>query len=404
MRHFTILLLMAIALMACNNDRTLPDTNARFLWVSPTGAGSSLPHLFRGPEGIVYLSWVEKAGDGHRLVFSQTHETGWSSPVIIAQSDAWFLNWADHPVISSDDHGKILVQIPEKSGDGKFDYIIRTYASLDTGKTWQNTFLVNDDRRGEHGFISSQPVGGSMLTAWLDGRYAIMDDHPGHGGRMTLRAGLFDPIGIKQREWELDSLTCDCCQTAMARTTDGVVVFYRDRSKEEIRDISAVRLADTTWTSPMKISNDGWEINGCPVNGPKAASFGNTVAVAWYAAPDNDDQVNFSYSADGGRSFSKPLRIDGGDTGGRVDVACLDENNFVVSWMEGVFIMARLVTADGRLGRPLQIARSTTDRSSGFPQMEVSGNGVVLAWTDTKKDRIRTGFVGTTALLNSLNY
>lgn len=402
MRPFCFLLLVCLTAIACNKNRTLPDANARFLWASPAGEGSSLPNLFSGPGGTVFFSWVEKNKEGYNLMFSQVRETGWSAPTTIAHSDNWFINWADHPIISSDSKGKILVHIPEKSGDGKFDYIVRVYTSLDSGRTWQNTYQVNEDRRGEHGFISSQPYKASILTAWLDGRHAIMDDHPGHGGRMTLRAALFDPVGLKEREWELDSLTCDCCQTAMARTDEGIVVFYRDRTPDEVRDISVVRFADSTWSTPQAVSNDGWKINGCPVNGPRAASIGNTVALAWYTAPGNDDRVNFSYSRDGGRSFSPPVRIDGGDTGGRVDVACMDNEHFVVSWMEGNLLMIRLVTADGRMGIPIQITKSTTDRSSGFPQMEVSGEGVVLAWTDTNSGRIKTGFVGFTALLNSL--
>ncbi|MFM7327527.1 MAG: hypothetical protein ACKO3B_02210, partial [Bacteroidota bacterium] len=239
MKTFYTLLVVSLIIISCEQNSTLPETNARFLWSSPAGEGSSLPNLFSGPDGTVFFSWVEKKDDGYNLLFSQVFDTGWSPPVNIAHSDNWFLNWADHPIISSDSKGKILVQIPEKSGDGKMDYIIRAYSSLDSGKTWQNTYQVNEDRRGEHGFISSQPLNKDMITAWLDGRHAIMDEHPGHGGRMTLRAGAFDPVGLRHAEWELDSLTCDCCQTAMARTEDGVVVFYRDRSPDETRDIAA---------------------------------------------------------------------------------------------------------------------------------------------------------------------
>ncbi|MFM7328367.1 MAG: hypothetical protein ACKO3B_06510, partial [Bacteroidota bacterium] len=130
--------------------------------------------------------------------------------------------------------------------------------------------------------------------------------------------------------------------------------------------------------------------------------IGNTVAVAWYTAPENDDRVNFSFSRDGGKTFAAPVRIDGGDTGGRVDVICMDNDHFVVSWLEGNLLMIRVVTSDGQVGRPIQITKTTTDRSSGFPQMEVSGKGVVLAWTDIKSGRIKTGFVGFTALMNSL--
>jgi len=398
-------LLAAIVLCtaaACSEDRKLPDANARFLWISPAGENSRLPNLFTGPKGGVYMSWVEDSNGTVRLLFSTVKESGWSKPVPVASSDRWFLNWADYPIISGDDEGTILVQIPERSSEGKMDYVIRSYVSLDSGKSWNNTFLINDDKKGEHGFISSQPVGRSMMTVWLDGRHAVMEDHPGHGGRMTLRAALFSNVGIREREWELDSMTCDCCQTAAVKTSDGLFVVYRDRSADEVRDITGISYRDTTWSAPVKVSNDGWVINGCPVNGPAAAVSGNTIAVAWYSAPGNNAQVNLNFSSDNGKNFSQPVRIDGGDATGRVDVVCLDKDHFVVSWMEGDLIFVRMVTSDGKVGLPIRIAKSSTDRGSGFPQMEVAGDGILLAWTDIRENRIKTGSLGTRALMNSI--
>ncbi len=64
---------------------------------------------------------------------------------------------------------------------------------------------------------------------------AIMDE-------MTIRGAIIDKQGNKSGEWELDNRVCDCCQTSTAITANGPIVVYRDRSDEEIRDISIVRL------------------------------------------------------------------------------------------------------------------------------------------------------------------
>ena len=58
---------------------------------------------------------------------------------------------------------------------------------------------------------------------------------------MTLRAAFIDKKGNKINEWELDGRVCDCCQTTAAITNDGPVVVYRDRSDDEVRDMSIVR-------------------------------------------------------------------------------------------------------------------------------------------------------------------
>ena len=93
-RFLTLLLpLTTVVFLACNNDRKLPDANARFLWVSPAGNNSRLPNLFTGPNGQVYMSWVEEHEQTASLAFSVVRETGWSEQLTIASADNWFLNW-----------------------------------------------------------------------------------------------------------------------------------------------------------------------------------------------------------------------------------------------------------------------------------------------------------------------
>jgi hypothetical protein len=48
--------------------------------------------------------------------------------------------------------------------------------------------------------------------------------------------------GTLGKEVLLDGRVCECCATSAASTPDGIAVVYRDRSKEEVRDISIVRL------------------------------------------------------------------------------------------------------------------------------------------------------------------
>ena len=55
---------------------------------------------------------------------------------------------------------------------------------------------------------------------------------------------------------------------------DAAVVVYRDRSEKEVRDMSVVRFAGGRWSAPRTLAADGWEINGCPVNGPAVAADG----------------------------------------------------------------------------------------------------------------------------------
>ena len=213
--------------------------------------------------------------------------------------------------------------------------------------------------------------------------------HEGHHGEMTIRGAIVSKDGAKENEWELDSRVCDCCQTSAAITANGPIVVYRDRSADEIRDMSIVRLVNGKWTEPKIIFPDQWKIAGCPVNGPSADAIGNSLAIAWFSMPDKNGQVNLLFSENGGETFSKPIRIDEGKPIGRVDVLMLNENSAMVSWMEGADIKAVRVNKNGTKETSMIIASSTESRSGGFPQMTRAGNKLIFAWTDSKEKNIK---------------
>jgi len=307
------------------------------------------------------------------------------------------VNWADYPVIAGNGDKNLLAHYLEKSDTGKFTYDVKIVSSADTGKTWAAPKLLNEDNvKAEHGFVSIVPYKNGFFTAWLDGsKTAAESGEGGHGhhGEMTLRGAILDMDGNKIDEWELDGRICDCCQTSVAITNDGPVVVYRDRSEDEIRDMSIVRYINGQWSAPKTIHGDNWEINGCPVNGPSISAIGNNLAVVWFSMQDKKGEVKVMFSKDGGETFGKPIRIDEGNTIGRVDVVMIDSTTAMVSWMEGGSIKAAKVHADGKKEDSILIASSSDKRSSGFPQMTRSGNNIIFAWTDDKEKTIKVGTI-----------
>jgi hypothetical protein len=206
---------------------------------------------------------------------------------------------------------------------------------------------------------------------------------------MSLRAAILGFDGTRTQEWELDQKTCDCCQTSVTITDNGPVVIYRDRSDDEIRDISIVRLIDDNWTDPVSIYSDNWKISGCPINGPRVFSIANTVAIAWYTAAYDVPKVNIIFSRDGGRSFGEPILVAESNTIGRVDLVMLDKETAVVSCMEDGDIIACKVKVSGEIGEKIKIAQSSEGRSSGFPQMTKKGNDLIFAWTDARENQVK---------------
>jgi hypothetical protein len=364
------------------------------LLISPVDSVSGEPYLFTDKNGLVYLSWIEKAKGKSWLKFSTFSNNKWSDPLVISSGGNWFVNWADYPLIAADGANNLVAHFLEKSDKGTYTYEVKIVISADQGKTWSSPKTLHDDgKKAEHGFVSIIPYGENYFISWLDGRNAVMEtmkSHDGgHHGQMTIRGAVIDKQGNKSKEWELDNRVCDCCQTSAAITANGPVVVYRDRSQKEIRDISIVRFVNGQWTSPKPIFSDNWKIEGCPVNGPRVAVHDNSIAVAWFSSPDKKAQVNVVFSADGGATFNAPVRIDEGKGIGRVDIVMLDGESAMVSWMEGAVIKAVKVYKDGKKDASIIIASSAESRASGFPQMAKAGTNLFFAWTDEKEKIIK---------------
>lgn len=401
MKNILTVFVVAICLHSCADESKTAATATMEIkeMPSPTADSCAEPYLFTDTNGMVYMSWIEKKGKESTLKFSTLNDGNWAEPAVIAAGNNWFVNWADYPQIAADASNNIIAHYLEKSGSGTFAYDVKYIASSDQGKSWSAAKILHDDgKQAEHGFVSIIPYGDKFFLSWLDGRNTVAEEgasHEGHHGQMSIRGAILSKNGEKEKDWELDNRVCDCCQTSAAITDNGPVVIYRDRSENEIRDMSIVRYVNGEWTAPAIIFPDEWKIAGCPVNGPRSDAKGNNLAIAWFSMVDKKGEVKIIFSEDGGATFKAPVRIDEGNTIGRVDVVMLDDKSAMVSWMEGATIKAVKVYADGKKESPIMIASSSEARSGGFPQMTKAGNKIFFAWTD---DKVKTIKVATLAL------
>lgn len=357
---------------------------------TPAAEGSGEPNLTAGPDGRVYLSWVEPGPDStHALRFSVLEGDAWSAPRTAASGRGWFVNWADFPSLAVLPGNRMAAHWLQKSGRGTYAYDVNVAISPDGGVTWSRGIVPHTDAtESEHGFVSMWPArGDSVALVWLDGRkFATGTEGHDAANEMTLRYTTLGPDGRAAPDREVDGRVCDCCQTGMAMTARGPLVVYRDRTAQEVRDIYVTRWVDGAWTPGVPVHADGWVMNACPVNGPSADAEGERVAVAWFTEADSTPAVKVAFSADGGATFAAPARVDGGSPVGRVDVEVLEDGGALVSWMERTGereaeVRIRRVGADGRMGEPRTVTASSSARSTGFPRMVRAGDQVVFAWT-----------------------
>jgi len=363
----------------------------------PAVAGSEAPNLFAARDGRVLMTWMEPTESGHALLVSVRSEGAWSEPQAIAADREFFVNWADFPSIVETQDGTWLAHWLEMAGSSAYAYHVMVAASRDGGETWsESRRLHTDESPTEHGFVSMLPMpDGQTMALWLDGRNT--GGHGGeHGGAMQLRSAVLRTDGVARDEVLVDEMICDCCQTALVRAGSAVVAAYRDRTEEEVRDIAVRRYQDGRWSDPVHVGPDRWVFPACPVNGPSLSARGDTVAVAWFAAPNDSARVSVAISTDGGQTFGAPVRIDDGSPMGRVDIEWLDNGSALAIWLERVGtegeIRARTITLSGDTGASQLVARTSQARSSGFPRMVTTGNDVIFAWTDVERGiQVREG-------------
>lgn len=347
----------------------------------PSAPGALAPGLVQSTRGLV-ASWIEPAAGGHRVRVATLSAEGWSTPTSVVQDRPLFVNWADVPAVGEGGDGALLAWWPEPVADAPYAYAVQLARSVDGGATWVPLGTVHDDGTAtEHGFASMAAVADGVRVSWLDGR-ATTD-----GGAMSLRTAVvgaeIGPTTI------LDERVCDCCGTdAVALPDERTLVVARDRSESEVRDVIAVKVPASGPPTTSTVSADGWEIAGCPVNGPQVVSVGQRIAVAWFTEADGPE-VRLAWSEDGGTTFGAVTRIARPSAGrtplGRVGLTATDPGTVVVSWLEAVgevgLVRVRSATPSGLVGNAIDVGETTADRASGFPVLGRLGDSLVVVWT-----------------------
>ena len=365
--------------------------------------GTSAPDLAVAADGRVLLSWVDsQPGRRHVYRFSAWNPAlgRWQhAPANIAIGSRMLVNWADTPHIQTTLDGAVWAHWLQKSDVAGHAYDLALVRSRD-GANWSPPLVPHAAGTGaQHGFASMWPHGTNLLgIAWLDGSGADSDhgDHAGSTGEegaaahgsSALRAALVDPSLQLVHEAVIDTRVCECCQTSVALTSRGPLLFYRGRSPDEVRDVLVSRLEGNVWTAPRRVHADGWVISACPVNGPSAHGHGHGVAVGWYTEAGGGPELRLAYSADAGDSFGAPRVLDSGDRlQGRVALA-MDGGQIAVLWLreegEGQSLWyARYAPDLSQEIERFQLAGlAGRGRGTGFPRLVLHRGIAHAVWTD----------------------
>lgn len=342
---------------------------------APGALGASLSASERG----LLATWIEPAGEGHRIRFA-VFDDAWGETHTVMEGTDLIANWADFPRSALGGDGAVYVHHLHRAGEAAYAYEIRLSRMREDA--FESLGVVHRDATPtEHGFVSMVATPSGVQLFWLDGRATVNE-----GATQVFTAEVAEAIGDAQ---SLDERVCDCCQTDAAMTPTGPLVAFRDRSQSELRDIAFVRWEGERFGAPQLVHQDDWEIAGCPVNGPQVGVEGDSLAVAWFTgAQGGAVQVAF----DRGDAFGEPIEVDGRQPPGRVDLAMVD-GGAAVSWLaraeESGEVRVRFVGRDGSVGAPTRVGTTGLARASGFPVMSRWREHLYVVYRQDEPARIR---------------
>jgi hypothetical protein len=397
---------------------------------APAASNSGEPQLTVSDRGVL-LSWIEHDGPKTTLRFAERTASGWTEARTVAAGRDWSVNPIDVPSVLHLADGTLVAHWLQRSGAGMHANDVRLSYSKDDGRSWAPSFTPYHDAAQKERLFASlfQVPGAGLGLVWLEGNampaatgtaertthdHSAGGDHArrqpsgqrgheAHGdrersamstsGEMSLRFASFDTGWKLTAQAPVDLRVCECCSTAAVATSEGVLAAYRDRSEDEVRDISVSRLAQGRWSEPAVVHADNWRIPACPINGPALSARGRNVAIAWYTVKQDQGHVYLAFSRDDGRSFGQPIRLDDSASLGRVDVEMLSDNSALATWIEVADgrsqFRARRVSMDGQRSPPVTIAGLAGGRAGGSPRVARHGDELVFAWTESSGDKVK---------------
>jgi hypothetical protein len=290
--------------------------------ISAPEVDAAEPVTATAPDGGFYVAWVNhNANSESDVMLARFDNVGVSSgsPVMVNQQAGVATAWrGDPPSVAVADKSVYVLWTARVESDGKKGTDIYLSVSQDSGKTFDSTVKVNDDKLpGAHGMHSlAVAKDGKIYVAWLDERNVAAPQPSKHAGghHMESNRELFisystDGGKTFSKNQKVAENACPCCKTALAVSSDGTLyASWRQVLPGNFRHIAVASSTDggASFSSPVIVSDDKWVLQGCPVSGPSLSTTADgTLKVVWYAAGEGDAPgLYFAETRDKARTFS----------------------------------------------------------------------------------------------------
>jgi hypothetical protein len=386
-------------------------------------ASPAWPFMRIAPDGRLYLVWTEK-DQTHGAAPSTTDNTAhnhnhapdsnlraayisasmddgqtWSAPLRINDQPENVQGDENEAKIAFGKDGQLYTAwaIPDPTGN-KMKATIR-FSMLDQSGQFKPAQSLNEVPNAAR-FVALQTApDGTVLAAWIDRRV----DSP---APRQIDMTRLSPTGeVLTQNYQVADDSCECCRIMLAFADNGKTVYlsYRQKPANNIRNIVVRKSTDggATFGAPVVVSDDGWEIAGCPHSGAVMATDARgNLHVIWFTMGRKPAEagIYYSVSTDGGATFSKRQLVEAANGTGvlRPYLAVSEQGDVYVAWTnyvegtEQTHIFFRHMPAGATAMSPVQQV-SQAEGNAVWPNLAASEEKLYLSWTVQKEDATWVG-------------
>jgi len=294
----------------------------------------------------------------------------------------------------ADNRSYVVWSIPGSKGD-KTRANIRF--AMDNGRgRFSPAQTVNEVKDAARFPIIEVMPDGNPLIAWIDRR--ADGPNPRQLYLMRLKA---DGHALT-KNYQVGQGLCECCKLGIAFAEGGKTVYMVDRevNDKQIRNHVLRKSTDggATFTAPVQISDDGWQVPSCPHSGPSIGrdSRGH-LHVSWFTMGRSESEAGIYYSVakNGGKSFAPRQLVQANRAPEILYNSLVVDNDDTVylAWSNldadnRAQIFLRTISADGRTWSPIQQV-SNAKGNAGRMTMTLRQTRLQLAWTETDGEASR---------------
>jgi hypothetical protein len=285
--------------------------------------------------------------------------------------------------------------------------------STDGGATFAPSTLVpGTDAAGNRGWegLGTGPAG-RFFAVWLDHRKLAQQDaqvagQHQHMPGMTMPASPATPDDVAMAQLSqlyvspLDGASspvavtggvCYCCKTAiLSGGGNSVYVAWRHVYPGSMRDIAfaASRDGGRTFSAPVRVSEDKWQIQGCPDDGPSmAVDARGRIHIVWPTVVSEKDgpvKALFHAMSIDGKTFTPRTRLPTQGQANHPQLAIRGDGAVAVVWDESGTGTRRLASAFGNVDASgaVKFSRGAGLADVGtYPVLAPVGSTWLTAWT-----------------------